>query len=316
MELKNIKVGVLAGGVSEERDISLLSGEQVFQSLLAKNIKTKFIKIESSDKQEVKSLVKAAEIDIAFIALHGSFGEDGKIQAILEEIPIAYTGSGPEASVLAMDKVAAKERFKQAGIITPFYRLFSDNGYNCPDMNYPVVVKPRFSGSSFGVSIVSDKEEIKRAVKQALKFSKTVIIEDYVQGRELTVGILGEKPLAIVEIIPKGDYFDFQNKYIKGNSKFVVPAKLEEGLSERVKKTALTAHKALGCRDFSRVDLKIKNGIPYVLEVNSIPGLTINSLLPLSASASGIDFSQLIHLLLQNALLRAEAPNCGEIYHG
>jgi D-alanine-D-alanine ligase len=178
------------------------------------------------------------------------------------------------------------------------------------------VVKPRFSGSSFGVSIVTDREEIKQAFKQALGFSKTVIIEDYIKGRELTVGILAEKPLAIVEIIPKGEYFDFQNKYIKGNSKFVVPAKLENGLSERVKKTALTAHRVLGCRDFSRVDLKIKDGMPYVLEVNSIPGLTRKSLLPLAASASGIDFSQLINLLLEKALARAKAPNCGGSYHG
>jgi D-alanine-D-alanine ligase len=316
MELKKVKVGVLAGGVSEERDISLLSGEQVFQTLLEKNIRTKFIKIESSDKQEVKRVVKAAEIDIAFIALHGVFGEDGKIQAILEEIPIVYTGSGPEASFSAMDKVAAKEKFKQAGILTPAYHLFSGNNYMCQNISYPVVVKPRFSGSSFGVSIVTDREQIKQAFKQALGFSKTVIIEDYIKGRELTVGILAEKPLAIVEIIPKGEYFDFQNKYIKGNSKFVVPAKLEKGLSERVKKTALAAHRVLGCRDFSRVDLKIKDGMPYVLEVNSIPGLTRKSLLPLAASASGIDFSQLINLLLEKALARAKAPNCGGSYHG
>ncbi|MFO8053274.1 MAG: D-alanine--D-alanine ligase [Candidatus Omnitrophota bacterium] len=304
MELTNIKVGVLAGGVSEERDISLLSGKQVFQALEREKIKAELIEIKTSKSGQIKKIIKAAGIDVAFIALHGSFGEDGGIQSVLEEVPVAYTGSDPQASFFAMDKIAAKERFKKAGVPTPSYRLAIARSYDYKEINYPVVVKPSFSGSSFGVSIVANQEKIKRALEESFNFSKSVIIEDYIKGKELTVGILGEKPLAVVEIVPKGQYFDFKNKYTKGNSAFVVPAKLNKKIYQQVQRIALAAHKVLGCRDFSRVDIKLKDDLPYVLEVNSIPGLTERSLLPLSASGCDISFDQLIFSFLKNALLR------------
>ncbi|MCF7873910.1 MAG: D-alanine--D-alanine ligase [Candidatus Omnitrophica bacterium] len=304
MELTNIKVGVLAGGVSEERDISLLSGRQVFSALERKNIKAEFIDIKTSENNEIKKIIKAAQIDLAFIALHGSFGEDGKIQTILQEIPLAYTGSGPKASLFAMDKIIAKERFSQSGVKTAFYRLATAKNYNYKGLTYPVVVKPSHSGSSFGISIVDSKEKIKEALKESFKFSESAIIEDYIKGRELTVGILGETPLAVVEIVPQGKYFDFKNKYTKGNSVFVVPAKLDKKIYKQLQQLALQAHKALGCRDFSRVDIKLKGDLPYVLEVNSIPGLTERSLLPLSASACGISFDELIFIFVEKALSR------------
>ncbi len=304
MDLTQIKVGVLTGGVSEEKDISLRSGKQVFGALKENNISAELIEIKTSDKEKIKDSLKKLSIDVAFIALHGSFGEDGRLQQILEEIPIPYTGSGPEASFLAMDKIAAKKRFIKMGIATAPYRLFSDKDCNFRNIEYPVVVKPYFSGSSFGISILNRKEKIKDAVKEAFKYSRLVILEYYISGRELTVGILEEKPLAVVEIIPKGKYFDFENKYRKGSSKFIVPAELGEGVYKRVQQTALAAHQALGCRDFSRVDLKLKGQVPYVLEVNSIPGLTSQSLLPLSASSCGINFNRLVCLFLKNALIR------------
>jgi D-alanine-D-alanine ligase len=304
MELTNIKVGVLAGGISEERDISLLSGRQVFQALKRKNIKAELIEIKTSNNSQIKQIIKSAQIDLAFIALHGLFGEDGKIQSILEEIPIAYTGSGPQASFFSMNKIAAKKRFKKNGVPTPSFRLAISRDHNYQDINYPVVVKPSHSGSSFGISIVDNKEKIEKALDKSLKFSDSAIIEDFIKGKELTVGVLGKSPLAVVEIVPKGKYFDFKNKYIKGNSAFIAPAKLDKKIYKQVQEVAFTAHKALGCRDFSRVDIRLNDNTPYVLEVNSIPGLTECSLLPLSAFACGISFDQLIFSFLKFALLR------------
>lgn len=304
MELKNVKVGVLAGGVSEEREISLLSGEQVFKALNETGVNAKFLEIKTSNHQKIKNIIREAGIDVAFIALHGSFGEDGKVQAILEEISLAYTGSGPKASALAMDKIAAKEKFNQNKIPTPPHFLFSPKNFNYDKIQCPVVIKPCFSGSSFGVSIVNKNKNIKKSLSQAFKFSKLAMAEDYIEGKELTVGIVEEKPLAIVEIIPQEGHFDFKNKYIKGKSDFIVPAKLDKDLYWKIQQVALKAHKILGCRDFSRVDIKLKEDVPYVLEVNSIPGLTKQSLLPLSASASGLDFHQLIITFLRNAIAR------------
>ncbi|MCF7800284.1 D-alanine--D-alanine ligase [Candidatus Babeliales bacterium] len=299
-----MKVGVLAGGVSEEREISLLSGKQVYKALNEKSINVKFLDIKTSDHQKIKEIIQKAGIDVAFIALHGSFGEDGKVQAILEEIPLTYTGSGPKASALAMNKVAAKEKFNNSNIPTPSSLLFSAKNYNYNKIQCPVVIKPCFSGSSFGVSIVSKNKDIGKSLAEAFKFSKLAMAEDYIEGKELTVGILEEKPLAIVEIIPKEGYFDFNNKYIKGKSDFIAPAKLDKDLYWRIQQVALKAHKALGCRDFSRVDIRLKGDVPYVLEVNSIPGFTRQSLLPFSASVCGIDFYQLIITFLKSALAR------------
>ncbi|MCF7888288.1 MAG: D-alanine--D-alanine ligase [Candidatus Omnitrophica bacterium] len=304
MELTKIKVGVLAGGISEEKDISLLSARQVFQALKKKNIKAELIEIKTSSGNQIKKIIKSAQVDLAFVALHGLFGEDGKIQSMLEEIPITYTGSGPQASSLSMDKIAAKEIFKKEGVPTPFFRLATNKDHNYEDINYPVVVKPSHSGSSFGISIVNNKEKIKAALEKSFKFGESVIIENFIKGKELTVGVLGKRPLAVVEIVPKGKYFDFKNKYIKGNSVFIAPAKLSRKIYKKVQEVALAAHKALGCRDFSRVDIRLKGNVPYVLEVNSIPGLTEYSLLPLSAFACGISFDQLIISFLKTALLR------------
>lgn len=304
MDIKKLKVGVLAGGVSEEREISLRSGKQVFSALNKENISACFIDLKSSDSEEIKLTLLESKIDIAFIALHGFFGEDGQIQTILEEISLAYTGSGPEASRLSMDKVASKEKFRSLGIKTPDYQVFSYRDIQKRKISYPAVVKPNFSGSSFGISIVKKPTLLAKALEVAFSFNDQVIVEDFIQGRELTVGILKDKPLAVVEIIPKKGFFDFNNKYNKGNSNFIVPAKLDSKLYNLVQNRALAAHQALGCRDFSRVDIRLSDRSPYVLEVNSIPGLTSESLLPLSALACGINFQKLAILLLESAYLR------------
>ena len=303
--LSNLKIGVLGGGISLERDISLLSSKEVVSILKRNNINHVFIDIFTSEKEIVKELIFKNNIDLAFIALHGEFGEDGEIQKILDEIGIPYTGSCPLASYRAMNKILSKEIFVKENIPTADYIVCRRNEF--PNINkYPVVVKPYFSGSSIGVFIVNNEDELKNALEEAFSIQDTVIIEDYIDGKELTVGILEDKPLAVVEIIPKSRYFDFFAKY-KDDTTFIAPAKLEKDVYKNVQETALRAHKALGCRHFSRVDIKLsKENIPYVLEINSIPGLTSHSLLPLSAKVCGISFDELILKMLVLALNEKE----------
>lgn len=306
--LKSIKIGVLGGGVSEEREISLLSAQNVYSALRKKNIEAVFIDLQTSKKEEVKKIITSYNIDIVFIALHGKFGEDGELQSILDEMRITYTGSSSLASYYAMNKVISKKIFLEKGIPTPDFYVYTKGERIPEDIKYPLVIKPYFSGSSLGVSIVKKDEELENALKKAFSFQVKVIFEDYIEGRELTVGILEEQPLEVVEIIPqKKDYFDFHTKYTDGEAEFIVPTDLEKRIYEEVKNIALKAHFALRCRDFSRVDIRLsKDNIPYVLEVNSIPGLTSHSLLPLCAKAKGLDFEDLILKMLILAVRRSK----------
>jgi D-alanine-D-alanine ligase len=304
--LKDIKVGVLGGGISSEREISLLSATEAYKAFRQNNIDTVFIDITASQEEIVKQMISSSNIDLAFIALHGEFGEDGKIQEILEEMGIPYTGSGAAASYLAMDKIASKEIFITKKIPTAGFTIYEQSqsldGLDS-NLKYPAVVKPFCAGSSVGVYIVRNKEELKNAVQKSILLQPKVIIEDYIEGREFTVGILENKPLAVVEILLKSGYFDFTTKYSDGLAQFIAPAKLDENIYKIIQETALAAHCALGCRHFSRVDIRLGCGnIPFVLEVNSIPGLTTHSLLPLSAKCCGIDFGELIIKMAQLAL--------------
>jgi len=304
--LKDIKVGVLGGGISSEREISLLSATEAYKAFRQNNIDTVFIDITASQEEIVKQMISSSNIDLAFIALHGEFGEDGKIQEILEEMGIPYTGSGAAASYLAMDKIASKEIFITKKIPTAGFTIYEQSqsldGLDS-NLKYPAVVKPFCAGSSVGVYIVRNKEELKNAVQKSILLQPKVIIEDYIEGREFTVGILENKPLAVVEILLKSGYFDFTTKYSDGLAQFIAPAKLDENIYKIIQETALAAHCALGCRHFSRVDIRLGcDNIPFVLEVNSIPGLTTHSLLPLSAKCCGIDFGELIIKMAQLAL--------------
>jgi len=304
--LRDVKVGVLGGGVSSEREISLLSANEAYKVLRKNNIETVFIDITMRQEEKVKEMILNSNIDLAFIALHGEFGEDGKIQKILEELDIPYTGSGSLASYLAMDKIASKEIFIKKGIPTADFVVYeADQSIDDLTFNfkYPAVVKPFFSGSSVGVFIVNDKAELETALKKAIALQPKIIIEDYIKGREFTVGIFEDKPLAVVEIVLKSGYFDFTTKYNDGLAQFISPAKLDETIYKKIQDIALAAHYALGCKHFSRVDILLGSGcIPYVLEVNSIPGLTTHSLLPLSAKCCGMDFDELIVGMTQLAL--------------
>lgn len=306
MDIINAVVGVLAGGISSEREISLLSGTQAFEALRRRGVRARYIDITSAEPSFVKNAL--AGIDIAFIALHGEFGEDGGIQKILQECAIPYTGSEPQASYAAMDKIASKNIFRANNIATPLWTVVSSaDGIQC---GLPAVVKPYLGGSSLGVSIVRQQEELARAVNDALVYNNKILIEEYVAGRELTVGIFDQQALPVIEIKPTPAYFDFTAKYSDGLVSFEVPAHLNHAVTQRVQDAACRAHQALGCRHFSRVDIILDAAdTPCVLEVNTIPGLTSHSLLPLAAHAQGIAFDDLVVRMIEMAV-RQDGAAC------
>lgn len=310
------RVGVLMGGLSAEREISIKSGNAVRAALLNKGIDAVPVELEMAQnvngyRSYVTDKIRSSNIDIAFIALHGEFGEDGSIQKILEEIKIPYTGSKVDASSLGMDKVRSKAIFESSNIPVPRYKVIRR-----PDLDkHPVarvyfkelgsslVIKPSCEGSSIGLSIIEKEDNLQEALANAFKYSGDVIIEEYVQGREITVGILEDKALPIVEIMPKKKFFDFEAKYQKGLTEYAVPASIEKAKYIECQKTGLLAHKALGADFFSRVDMILTgSGVPVVLEVNTIPGLTEVSLFPKAALAAGIDFESLILKIMEPIL--------------
>jgi len=312
--LRGVRIGVLGGGVSSEREISLLSAKEAYRVFRKNELEVAYIDIFTSHKEKIKEHIKSYGIGLAFVALHGKFGEDGGIQGVLEELDIPYTGSLPGPSLLAMDKALSKSIFVNSGVPTPNFTVSSDKKNIPGNIKYPVVVKPRSSGSSLGVSIVFGETDLSRAFDTAFFCQDKVILEDYIEGRELTVGILEDEPLAVVEIIPKEGYFDFEAKYDQGKTNFVAPAELGDSIYKRVQEEALGAHKALGCRHFSRVDIRLgKDNIPYVLEVNSIPGLTSHSLFPMSAKVCGINFDELILKMAEVALYEYEEEETQEV---
>lgn len=299
------RVGILMGGPSSERAVSLRSGSAVYESLKNQDLDVVPIDIQIDNWQQNCELIRQMQIDIAFIALHGYFGEDGQIQTLLEELEIPYTGSGSSASHLAMDKVASHQIFQREGLPVPKYLVFSagdsvDVGQLiAANSAPPFVVKPAAQGSSIGLSIVKSERELEEAVKSAFGFGESIIIEEYIPGREITVGILGDSALPVVEIIPQNEFYDYEAKYTLGKSEYVVPACLSPQETTQIQKIAQSAYRVLGCSGLSRVDMRLNpENRPFILEVNSIPGLTETSLLPKAAKAAGIDFAQLcIHIL-------------------
>lgn len=304
----NLKVGVLRGGISPEREISLLSGENVIRALRSKGYNVVDIDITSSDREYIENLLASYNIDIAFITLHGEFGEDGGIQKILEEKGLPFTGSGSYASYLAMDKIATRRLLEKEGILIPEYWVVDEGLISFGEEDFPLVVKPHYAGSSLGVSLAKDLESLKDAIKKAEGFSSRVIVERFIKGRELTVGILGNRALPVIEIDSKGDFFNFNCKYEDGMAEFIIPANLPSDIYSLVQKTALKVHESLGCEGFSRVDFRIDESLNfYVLELNSIPGLTSHSLLPQAASKIGIGFADLCEEILRLSLKDVQA---------
>lgn len=298
------RVGVLMGGPSSEREISLKSGRAVYEAFSALSLDAVCLDINEDDIDKAHGKIEKEKIGVAFIALHGRFGEDGTMQRLLEEMGIPYTGSGVKASKTAFNKIAARNTFKKSGLLVPQAQVIKKDAliYNMPK-EFPVVVKPVSSGSSIGLNIVEKGEDFSLALKEAFSYDEEALIEDYIEGREVTVGILDERPLSIVEIIPKRRFFDYQAKYTKGLTEYIVPANLEKKVYKNTQDAAYLAHRALGCRGFSRVDIIIdKHNQPFILEVNTIPGMTQMSLLPKAAGAEGISFSDLCLRLLSLAV--------------
>ena len=295
-------VGVLLGGPSAERAISLKSGKAISRALREKGISV----VEIGEYEDIRAGILEESVDVAFIALHGRFGEDGQVQEFLEGLNIPYTGSGIEASRLAMDKIASRRFFEEAGLATPPCQIYGPGADpSAPPFPFPVVIKPAREGSSIGLSLVRNHRQFKKALAAAREHDRQILIEKYIPGRELTVGILEDKPLPVIEIIPRKPFFDYEAKYVKGRSRFVVPALLPPEVYREAQRIGLAAHQALDCYAYSRADIILgEDGIQYLLEINSIPGFTATSLLPQAAQEIGIDFPALCLKLLDLALTR------------
>ncbi len=286
------KIAVLMGGPSTERDVSLATGHGISKAL--RSLGAEVVGIDVRDK----NFQLPKDVDIAFIALHGTFGEDGQVQQILEERGVAYTGEGVEESRLAFDKIRSKEKFCQHGVRTPEWETIEADQH--PRMPPPIVIKAPRQGSTVGVHIVKKVEELDPAIIGAAKYDSELLIESFVSGRELTIGILGEQTLPILEIIPNGGVYDFTNKYpflnpqAGGGAEHVCPAEIDKEKTSEIQELALQAFRALGLRVYGRVDVILSESEePFVLEINTIPGMTEASLLPEAAAAAGISYVDL-----------------------
>jgi len=303
--MKKLTIAVLSGGISSEREVSLNSGGQVFNAL----DKDKYNVICYDPKTDLKKIVADAEkIDAALIILHGPYGEDGTVQGLLDLLDIPYQGTGVLGSAIAMNKLISKQLYEKAGLKVPRYMLIRPD--NIADLNQcveklglPLVIKPVNGGSSIGMSIVRSEDMLKKAVEKAFIQDNTILAESYIDGVELTVGILGNDELTafpVIEIIPGENYefFDYEAKYKAGATQEICPARIDKELTEKIQSDAKTAHKSLCCIGYSRTDFILKDREMYVLETNTIPGMTPTSLLPQAAEKAGYSFSRLLDKLI------------------
>lgn len=303
--LKNRKIGVLLGGLSPEREISLLSGNAVLAALKARGLDAQGIDVD----RNVALRLKETGIDLAFIALHGNYGEDGSIQGLLEYAGIPYTGAGVLSSALAYDKVKSKEIFRVNGIPTANYQVArrSERSRLRREIGGPVAIKPSNQGSSLGISIVKDDAGFEAALDLAFKYSEEILIEEFIEGRLVAVGMNGEEPMPVVHIRPHSGFYDYEAKYTRGKTDYQCPADLTGAELARLNDVARQVFRALKSRGVPRVDAIIDaNGEPMVLEMNTIPGLTPTSLLPMAARQAGMDFETLTLEILKKAALDSE----------
>lgn len=300
------RIGVLAGGTSAEREVSLKSGNAIYKALLNLGYDAVFIDVSDNLCEDLKK----ENIEIIFMALHGGHGENGAVQGLLEVMGIPYTGSGILASALAMDKEASKKIFLHHNIsVAPFVivqrsTLSTLNSELNTGFEMPWVVKPIAEGSSIGVSIVKDEEDLTDAVKSAFAYGRKIIIERYIKGKEIQIGVLGQTVLGGVEVRPSKEFYSYEAKYTPGLTQYILPPEIDDCAYETLKGAALKAHNALGCKGATRVDFILdESNEPYILEVNTIPGMTETSLLPKIAKLSGLEFSDLIEEILKQTLL-------------
>nr|AIA10770.1 UvrD/REP helicase N-terminal domain protein [uncultured bacterium] len=298
--MNNWNIVVMLGGPSAEREVSLRSGSAVAKALRSRGHQV----TEVDPKDGTFSL--PPKTDVVFLALHGTFGEDGTVQKELEKLGVPYTGCDPEASRIAFDKVLTKKRCVEAGVPTARFEIFAKSSAPWPaNWQPPVVLKPVRQGSSVGLQFVNNVQEWSEKLSESLNYDTEVLMEEKIVGRETTVGILDGKALPIVEVRVKQGEFDYKNKYTPGASEHFCPADFDPATTRRIQEAALGAFKAIGGRDYSRVDVMVKtNGDPIVLEVNTLPGMTETSLLPDAAKAAGISYEQLCQKMVELALRR------------
>jgi len=299
------KIAVLMGGPGSERDVSLATGRGVSKAL--RSLGAEVVDVDVRDEK----FVLPKDVDFAFITIHGTFGEDGELQKILEERGVPYTGDGVEASRAAFDKVLSKEKFREHNVVTPEWEVVEVG--RRPTISVPLVVKAPRQGSTVGVVIVKDASELDSAMAEAGKYDRTLLIEKFVPGRELTIGVLGDQALPILEIIPKGGFYDFNNKYpflnpqAGGGAEHVCPAKIDPAKTKQIQEQALDAFRSLGLVVYGRVDILLSDsGNTFVLEVNNIPGMTEASLLPEAAAAAGISYVDLCARIIALSRARME----------
>jgi D-alanine-D-alanine ligase len=304
-ELKTKKIGVLLGGLSAEREVSLKSGAAVHEALLARGYDAVAIDVG----RDLAQVLVRERVEVAFVCLHGRYGEDGAVQGVLELMGIPYTGSGVLASALAMNKIFAKQAFQAAGMIVAKYRVLKrGEPLATADLAavLPCVVKPSQEGSSVGVSIVRSVGEISAALEMAFAYDVEILVEEFIRGAEVQVGILDDRALGAIEIVPKKEFYDFEAKYTAGMAEHIFPARLSDDLYRKVLQAGELAHRALGCSGYSRVDFLVTDaGECYILEVNTLPGMTALSLLPeIAAKGAGVDFGELVERIALSAALK------------
>src|SRR6266516_3482464 len=299
------KIAVLMRGPGSEREVSLATGRGVAKALRSLGAEVVEIDIRNEDFQLPN------DVDLAFNTIHGTFGEDGQLQKILERRGVAYTGDGVSTSEIAFDKIRTKEKFREHDVTTPPWEVIHPG--QRPTIPLPIVVKPPREGSTVGVVIVKNEAEIESAISQAAKYGRELLVEQFVSGRELTIGILGDEALPIIEIIPKGGFYDFTNKYpflnpqAGGGAEHVCPAKIDAEKTKEIQELALRAFRAAGLQVYGRVDVILsESGEPFILEINNIPGMTEASLLPEAAAAADISYIDLCARIIALSRARTE----------
>jgi D-alanine-D-alanine ligase len=296
MKIQNKKIGVLCGGISSEREISLKSGKAVYDAIKKSGFKVVLIDV---DKNIAQKLIKE-KIDVAYVTLHGPMGEDGTIQGMLEIMEIPYTGCGVFSSSASMDKIVSKKMFEYAKISTPKWLAVHKGTEHNSSLAYPVVVKPATQGSAIGISIVKNKKEYNKALNLAFKYDARVLIEKYIKGTEITVSVLNGKALPVIEIIPDGKFYDFKSKYTLGKSKHLIPPRLPKNIILQAQKIGEKVYSEFLCKGICRVDMIVdKNNKMWILETNTLPGMTETSLFPDAARASGMSFEKLVLEILK-----------------
>ena len=299
-----MKVVILMGGNSKERQVSLQSGNAVFRACKQIGYMTSIIDMTEDIDYYLNELKK---YDVVFIGLHGGEGENGTIQKTLEQNEIIFTGSDSKSSALCMDKNLSKIKAKDIGIPTPKWNLIKNvSNIDFNMQNFPVIVKPNDQGSTVGLHLVEKIDNFKSSIENSLEFSNKVLIEEFISGKEITVPILGDLALPVVEIKPKSGFYDYKSKYTKGLTDYVCPADIDEELTAKLNKYSIQIHKKFGCSHYSRVDFRIdNNNNPFFLEINTLPGMTDTSLVPISASSVGMSFSSLVKKIIDLTLVSA-----------